>query len=146
MCEEWLKVNGRAVRALIEQETKTAYDLFGTPLPTKPRPKRTARKPASRPSATPTAAAGTRPADRDAPVLRYPTDEEISSFKALGIEVRIASQEVGDVWIVPEYTGPDRRELRIDHAATLAAVCAAFPGAKIASLEMLATADAAKQD
>ena len=36
------------------------------------------------------------------------------------------------------------RDLRIDHAATLTAVCAAFPGAKVTSFEKLAKAEAPK--
>ena len=70
--------------------------------------------------------------------MRNLTDEDIASFKALGVEVCIASEEIGEVWIVPEYTEQERRELRIDHAATLTAVCATFPGAKVTSFEKLA--------
>lgn len=83
-------------------------------------------------------------ADRDAVLVRNLTDEDIASFKALGVEVCFASEGIGEVWIVPEYTEQERREIRIDHAATLTAVCAAFPGAKVTSFEKLAKADSPK--
>ena len=62
-------------------------------------------------------------------LVRDITDEEVASFRALGVEV----------WLVPEYTGRrDRRELRIDHGPLLAAVCAAFPGSRILKLDAAA--------
>ena len=60
-------------------------------------------------------------------------DQDIASFKALGIEVKLVDEQVGEVWLVPTYTGQDRAELSIEHAALLAAVCAAFPGASVTS-------------
>jgi hypothetical protein len=67
-------------------------------------------------------------------LLHRLSDDDVASWKALGVAVCIASDEVGEVWLVPEYTGrSDRQELRIDHAVALTAVCGAFPGARITS-------------
>ncbi len=65
--------------------------------------------------------------------LRTITDADIASFKALGVEVRLESADLGDVWLVPTYTSAERLELSVEHAALLAAVCAAFPGARVTS-------------
>lgn len=65
--------------------------------------------------------------------VRTLTDEALDSFRALGVEVCLATEEAGPVWIVPEYTSQGRRELRVDHAATLAALCSTFPGARVLS-------------
>ncbi len=145
MCEEWLKANGQAARP-VEAKPEPTRDLFGNPVPdeapAKKSPVRVAPTPSPTPKASPVAVGSV--AERDAPLVRNLTDEDIASFKALGVEVCIASEEIGEVWIVPEYTRKDRRELRIDHAATLTAVCATFPGAKITSFEKLAKPETAK--
>lgn len=67
--------------------------------------------------------------------VRTLTTEELDSFRALGVSVCVRSDELGEVWIVPEYTTAERSELRVDHAATLAALCAAFPGARAVAFE-----------
>ncbi len=146
MCEEWLKANGRAAPTPVEAKPEPARDLFGNPLPQDSRPTKPQVQVAPTPSPTPKASpvAVGSVAERDAPLVRNLTDEDIASFKALGVEVCIASEEIGEVWIVPEYTRKDRRELRIDHAATLTAVCATFPGAKVTSFEKLAKPETAK--
>jgi len=66
----------------------------------------------------------------------------LSSFKHLGAEVLVRF-EGGSLWIVPEYSGADRPELRVDHAATLAALCSVFPGAGVLAFQHRA---AARQD
>ena len=140
MCEEWMKANGHAVQP--PSEAPPARDLFGNALPDEPPPKKLATE---KPSAPKPSLVSEQPiADREAPLVRNLTDEHIASFKALGVEVCIASEEIGEVWIVPEYTEQARRELRIDHAATLTAVCATFPGAKVTSFEKLVKPDTAK--
>ena len=68
------------------------------------------------------------------PVVRTISDADLASFKALGVEVRLATEELGDVWVVPAYTGMDRQELSVDHAALIAAVASAFPGARVTAL------------
>lgn len=65
--------------------------------------------------------------------VRTLTDEALESFRALGVEVCLTTDGAGPVWIVPEYTSRERRELRVDHAATLAALSSAFPGARVVS-------------
>jgi hypothetical protein len=82
----------------------------------------------------------TRPATTEAPrrdeipVVRTVSDADLASFKALGTEVRLATEGLGDVWLVPAYTGADRQELSVDHAALIAAVASAFPGARVTAL------------
>ena len=145
-CAEWLRVNEgqpgpHAMYPAPEQHPlvpptaseepeglQVRHDLFGKPLPPKP--------PAPTPEPTRDAKPQSRAVSRDdVPLVRNITDEEIASFRALGASVCICSENVGDVWLVPEYTDKDRLELRIDHAATLTAICAAFPGAKVTSFE-----------
>lgn len=108
-CVEWMKKNGQQEEA--ERILRMQAEELGL-VPKKP--------------ASPTAAT-----ERTL-LLHRLSDEDVASWKALGVEVCIASDEVGEVWLVPEYTGrSDRRELRIDHAVALTAVCGAFPGARI---------------
>lgn len=68
-------------------------------------------------------------------LIRGLTDADIASFKALTVEVCIRNDSIGEVWIVPEYTGQNRKELSCEDAAFLTAICAAFPGAKVASFD-----------
>ena len=68
-------------------------------------------------------------------MVRNLTDEDIASFKALRAEVCMRSEDVGEIWLVPEYTGADRLEISVEHAATLTAICSAFPGARVVSFE-----------
>jgi hypothetical protein len=70
----------------------------------------------------------------EAPVVRTLSDADIASFKALGTEVRLATEGLGDIWLVPAYTGAERQELSVDHAALIAAVASAFPGAHVTAL------------
>ena len=107
MCVEWLKRNPRA--------REQATEELG------PRP-----QPEATPSAPPTATTQVL-------AVRTLTDEALRSFRDLGVEICLATEEAGPVWIVPEYTGQDRRELRVDHAATLAALSSTFPGARVLS-------------
>lgn len=65
------------------------------------------------------------------PVLRQISDRDLASFKALEAEVCLSTDDLGEVWLVPAYTGQARREVSLDHAALLAAVCSAFPGARV---------------
>jgi len=84
-----------------------------------------------------------RAPDQEVPVVRNLTDEDVASFKALGVEVCLATEDCGEVWLVPEYTSrDDRKEISVRDAATLAAVCSAFPGARVTSYERPAADDA----
>src|SRR5690606_29999127 len=91
MCEEWMKANGHAVPAQVEATPEPARDLFGNPLPEEPPPKEPDRAtPAPTPKRVPDAEQP--PTERDAVLVRNLTDEDIASFKALGVEVCIASE------------------------------------------------------
>lgn len=130
-CIEWLKANSDHRSPIFNAEDEAlAGDLFGH---TVPKPQRTAAPVPSDPVPSPEIPE-TRPPRPDAPLVRTVTDEEIASFRALGGSVCIATEHVGEVWLVPEYTKKDRFELSIDHAATLTAICAAFPGAKVTEI------------
>ena len=131
MCVEWLKANNQSKPEPTKEKTKDDVDrdLFGNPLPPRSKPvEKSPPKIEKSPVPEP-------PPVTDAPLVRNLNDEEIASFKALGVEVCIKSEDVGEIWLVPEYTGQERKEISVEHAATLSAVCAAFPGAKVASFQ-----------
>jgi hypothetical protein len=125
MCVEWLKANGHARAANPPPEPTPApleRDLFGAPyVPPADAPAR------ARP-ATPTPAATTAPAT---PAV---TATALASFQALGVEVRVESDDLGELWLVPAYTGSGRQELSLDHAELLATLCSALPSARITAL------------
>lgn len=108
-------------------------DLFGNPAPELAPPKETPKPAPSSAAAT----IPTKPADDHAVTrpLRGLTTEDIESFKALGVEVCMRSEAFGDVWLVPAYTGRDRREITPEHAATICRVLEAFPGSRVVALE-----------
>lgn len=144
MCVEWLKANGHAVPQADPPATtpkpetvdagakrprpKAATDLFGNPAAeSTPAPKVTpGRTDHRRPTAD-------QPEER--PPLRGLTTEDIDSFKELGVEVCLRSEAFGEVWLVPEYTGRDRKEITPEHAATICQVLQAFPGSQVVSFE-----------
>lgn len=147
MCVEWLKANGHHKQAVDRRlEAGGAARPIRSPLqpsafslqppdgaPVRPRP-------AARSSREPEPASSEplrpEPDPRDVPVVRNLSDEDIASFKALGVEVCFATEDCGEIWLVPEYTGrSDRKEISARDAATLAAVCSAFPGARVTSFE-----------
>jgi len=136
-----LRVNGGQVTS-VEKPVEAApakpldRDLFGTPIQAERSFRGSKRKPSTKATAqVATPAALTTPATPiRPPLVRNVTDEEIASFRALGAEVCIRSEEVGEVWVVPEYTGADRAELSVEHSITLATICAAFPGAKVVEI------------
>ena len=139
MCVEWLKANGQAIPqamglAAKDQaaetsmpEPKPATDLFGKPLPAPPAVVQK-KKPTSAPALP---RASTSPEKEEGPPPRGLTTEDIESFKALGVEVCVSSEALGQVWLVPEYTGKDRKEITAEHAATICRVLEAFPGSTV---------------
>jgi len=134
-CIEWLKVNGptsTATNTASSPDPPVARDLFGNPIQ-REKPQRAAASTKMPPASTPAAPAP--PSSAKPPLVRNVTDEEIASFKALGVEVCLRSDALGDVYLVPVYTGQDRTELSIEHSITLTAICAAFPGAKVVALK-----------
>jgi hypothetical protein len=127
MCVEWLKKNGNP-------PPPPAKDLFGNPLPDQPTKK--PAKPAK--PQPPQPAVGDRPVmgvGQDAVPRRGLTTEDIESFKALKVEVCIHSDDCGDLWLVPDYTGQPRKEITPEHLATIARVVDAFPGSRIVAFE-----------
>ena len=137
-CLEWLKVNAptptaTAPNTASSPDPPVARDLFGNPIQ-REKPQRAAASTKAPPASTPSAPAP--PPSVKPPLVRNVTDEEIASFKALGVEVCIRSDALGDVYLVPVYTGHQHRtELSIEHSITLTAICAAFPGAKVVDLK-----------
>ncbi len=117
-CLEWLKKNN------LEED----QDLFGNSTLKKVK---SGKKPAAAPE---------EPAEQNLPCVRNITDEQIRSFKELGVEVCISSPETGEIWIVPAYSDSERREISAEHAATLAVILSAFPGAKVTAFEKAAEA------
>ena len=133
-CIEWLKVNApTSTNTASSPDPAVARDLFGNPIQ-REKPQRAAASTKTPPASTPSAPAP--PSSVKPPLVRNVTDEEIASFKALGVEVCIRSDALGDVYLVPTYTGhQDRTEISIEHSITLTAICAAFPGAKVVDLK-----------
>ena len=128
MCVEWLKANDHTPAPIGSQA-----QLFGgqpepvaSPLPTRLAPPRVVPK---------------KPDEPDQPPPRGLTTEDIDSFKALKAEVCMSTPHLGELWLVPEYTGQDRRELTPEHAGTLYQVLAVFPGAQVVSFEKSPTTD-----
>ena len=128
MCTEWLKANGHEVPPVPARgkDSSSELDLFGNPVQAAPPPAREGTKPPLRRESTDVS---------EAPPLQALSDEDIASFKALGVEVCIESEACGSIWLVPAYTGADRKEISVEHAATLALICSVFPGARVVSFE-----------
>ena len=141
MCIEWLKVNAHKnitannpdTQNISHQQnhqpppshidTKVQVDLFGNPVKINISDA-SSKATESKPDLLNT---------ENIPVVRNITDEDIASFKALNVEVCIRSKEIGDIWLVSEYTGKDRKEISVRDATTLACINYIFPGAKITS-------------
>ena len=120
MCVEWLKRNGHVVSE--HHPTRT-----GPPARATPKPDISVARASSAPQAEPLSVR----THARAPI----SPEEIASFKALGVELRLDLDEAGPVWLVPRYTGQARKEITPKHAATLRLLLHAFPGARIAAFE-----------
>ena len=136
MCVEWVKANSHRTAPSATTPappsppplTRTLFGEVRAETPARPAP---IAKPPARCVAVPPIAP--KP-ESSVSIVRTVSDAEFASFKALGLEVLLATEQVGDVWIVPEYTGTDRHELSVDHAALIAAVTSAFPGARVTAL------------
>ena len=156
MCSEWLKANGHdqatpsrvasaSTRRAQDEHQKLSQsspvDLFGNPNPDY----RAASEPKKPKRTTPTQQRPTAASFSPTPVVDEPTPEreplrglttdDIDGFKKLGVEVCLESEAFGEVWLVPEYTGRERKEITPEHAATIARVMEAFPGSKVVSFE-----------
>jgi hypothetical protein len=148
LCVEWLKRNGP--RASVGANEPTANDvvasdvdaaspttggfsprwraLFDHDLPSLAPPRRLAR---ARPAApAPTATPPLAP-----PPALLASAEDVATLASRYAETQLETDDLGPVWLVAEPTGSDRLELTYRDAAALAAVCAAFPGARVVALE-----------
>ena len=129
MCREWLKKNGQAPPAVPAETTGQA----NSPPEADARPQK----------ASPVQAASDSGSDRSCEEPEPPsslpglTAEDIASFKALGVEVGLSTEDLGELWLVPCYSGKDRQELTPEHAATLLHVLSVFPGARVTAFEKL---------
>jgi len=90
MCVEWMKVNGPA-QAPVATPSPAPFtlDLFGAPMVHAP--------PGALPPAAPAPPASSAPA-----VVGALSQLDVASFKARGLEVLLATSQLGDVWLVTE--------------------------------------------
>ena len=125
LCGEWLKANKR--------------DLLGHPIPkVEKKTEKRKRSVEARQRIEPNARkVDTTSSCDDVPVFRNLTDEQIESFKKLNVEVCLESEALGTFFIVPEYSDSGRREISVEHAATLAVLCGAFEGTKVTRFEKI---------
>ena len=151
MCAEWMRLNERGAgppkkparippgppQPRLDPGT---LDLFGNrgkdPAPEverKPQPERR-----SNPACAEAAAGPAAVATNEVPLVRTLSDHEIGALAEAGVEVCMESDGVAPFWLVPELTDSDRHELTFQHGATLAAICAAFPGTKVTSMKWAA--------
>ena len=139
-CSEWLKANPGPLAP-----PPPPRDLFGAPVAPRPAP----RPPDARPVAP------LKLPVVEAPEVRPPrglTTEDIASFKALNVEVKLRSAQLGEVWLVPAYTGQERLELTPEHLATLHGALTVFPDATVDAFDRLprrstpAAADAQRKE
>jgi hypothetical protein len=141
-CVEWLKANDRPLPAGHPALVTPAGQrgLFSQPVPGgKEEESLPAPAPAPAPVTVPSPLTEPPPPSRT--WLREPiTQEEIDSFKALGVELCIRLEELGEVWLVPEYTDQERKEITPEHAATLRLLLDAFPGARVTAFDKLTRA------
>jgi hypothetical protein len=120
MCIEWLRANGHPVPSPTPAPAPKLFQL--TP------PKATAASSLRPAVAAPPRYLHTESADRR-PVEPLPADQ-LQAFKGLGVEVQL-DVSGAHVHLVPRYTGQDRIELSVEHAATLRLLLDSFPGARV---------------
>lgn len=123
-------------------------DLFGNPVAEKPAPKAATRSlpiaSADSRATESTVASESTPAI-DVDQLRGFTNEDIASFKALGVEVCLHSEAYGELWLVPAYTGGPRKEITPEHAATVMRVLSVFPGSRVTAFEKTTPGEPVKE-
>ncbi len=161
MCSEWLKVNQPREPDPPKQEKSQLFGFLGdqhSPCLTPNTPQDGPPTPASAPQASPTGPTGpssppgaqrpvNRPEDaawaaraygeqqaqqlRDVP-LENMSLEAVESLSKLGVETQInTNSEIGEVWLVPDYTEQKRNELTYRDARFLMLVVKVFPGAVV---------------
>jgi hypothetical protein len=100
------------------------WEMFGKGPPKPVAPKR-------RPPHPPAPPAPPRETALPAPLA---SADDVTALAARCGEVRLENDELGAFWLVAEPTGLDRLELTFRDAAALAAICMAFPGARVTEL------------
>jgi hypothetical protein len=114
------------------QVPAASTDLFGRVVHVQPSSTPKERKP-FRSSAVPLPA-------QSAPSLARPvTEDQIRALEERGIELCVRTDAVGELWLVPSYTGVERNEMTFRDAATVAAMCAVFPGAEVSQFRRAPT-------
>jgi hypothetical protein len=138
-CIEWEKKNQVHLASVRRGETAAKLgagprlDLFGQIVREPPPRKQTTLTAAPQVSMSRSPSPPAAVEDPQPPLRRGFTDDDIKGFKEIGAEVCLSSDEFGEVWLVPEYTGKDRKELTPEHAATVARTLEIFPGARVTS-------------
>ena len=64
-------------------------------------------------------------------LTEIPTEEAFRSFAELGVTVCVVSETLGELWLVPSYTGQPRSEITPEHLMTLRRLLAAFPDSHV---------------
>ncbi|HEU4409111.1 MAG TPA: hypothetical protein VFS43_27890 [Polyangiaceae bacterium] len=159
MCVEWLKANGHRAPAGADglaangpaasgPAVSGVDDAAGAPPPADRFPPRwlslfdqapprlgsSPRLARGRP-ASPAPPPAAPPPPTAPPPASLASAEDVATLAERYAATQLETDELGPVWIVAEPTGADRLELTYRDAAALAAVCAAFPGARVVALE-----------
>ena len=141
MCVEWLRVN--EPEAYKRQAQSLSLVRTNDPL-VAPSDPLAAPVEADRPTATTGANGAQRPAESEhGGLMATPSpldpelinDEALEALEASGLECRIASADLDDVWLVPEFTDQDRHELPYRFARTLLVTMSIFPGASLREIK-----------
>lgn len=67
------------------------------------------------------------------PRLVSTIEELLKSLESLNAEFLLSSEEFGEIWLTPYYTGKERREISFQDAVSIVVLCSAF-NAKVESL------------
>lgn len=131
-CTEWLKRNSNRSIPKPSPQKDVNTDLFGNPIPepkttrqTEPKQEEAAQ--IQHPPLPPPNAAD----ETERHLIRGFTTADIEGFKKNGFEVHVRSETFGEFWLVPEYTGQDRKEITPEHASTIACALHVFPGSRV---------------
>ncbi len=114
-------------------KAKMLERLTDFPPPVRATPSTTNEQSAQAPKPTPPPSPAVVAVGKQAPftVEGVPSEIEVASFRALGVEVCITNDTVGELWLVPKYTDAKRKEITPEHLLTLCRLIAAFPGCSV---------------
>jgi len=73
------------------------------------------------------------------PFTRPITEEQIKALEERGVELCFRTEAVSELWLVPRYTRTERNEMTYRDAATIASMCAVFPGAEVTRFHRTST-------